>query len=207
MYWEDFGKGICLEVYVLVLQSLLHPSQPLLAAHPNIPSLRVSAATVPLLRHIPLHLLDQYPKEQDHISSGCPKLLPNNPVPTAPGLHRNRRGPWGCLGNISSAVQPASKQKACAWCQSNTSQPEKSPGCLPEKQTMHQLLLRPRAPVNPELSFMAPGANVDLAAFLSNSCSFSCDLACPLLSGNTLCGLSEKKSKPRSGISQCRQHS
>lgn len=131
------------------------------------------------------------PKSRTTSAQGAQNCYQTTLCPQHQGLHRNRRGPWGCLGNISAVQPPASKQKACAWCQSNTSQPEKSPGCLPEKQTMHQLLLRPQAPVNPELSFMAPGANVDLAAFLSHSCSFSCDLACPSLSGNTLYGLSE----------------
>lgn len=121
-----------------------------------------------------------------------PKTAANQPCA------HSTRDCTGTAGDHGAALG-ISKHKACAWCQSNTSQPE--------KQIMHQPLLRLQALVNPELSCTAPGANVELAAFQSNSCSSSCDSACPSLSGNTFYGLPEKKCKPRSGISQCRWHS
>lgn len=139
-----------------MLQSLLHPSQPLLAVHPDNSSLRASPPTAPLLRHSPLHLPDQHPQEQDQVSSGCPKTLPPTPTlhPQHQGLRGNHGGPWGCLGNFSSAVQPpASTQKTYVRCQSNTSQPEQK-ASSPEKQTTHLLLLGLQALVNPELSLL-----------------------------------------------------
>lgn len=50
------------------------------------------------------------------------------------------------------------------------SQPEKRPSSA-QKQSLHLLLLRVQALVNPELSFAASSANVGFAAFQRFSCS------------------------------------